>query len=220
MSYDLRRRLAAPTRPMQGQVVPLHVAEQIELERRRLAQELEATRREVQQLRETQDRLVQRVRADEEERRALLRRVEAGEQASSGGVQRVGRLEAQVASLREELSRRGPAVVPGPEMGESAVLRLGDVHDSVQRALSTSRDVSSPWHQGYERIGAQVQEALRAAEVRLVGERGEVFDPYQHEAVGTVPAGGQPAGRIAEIVRSGLRSEAGLLRPAQVIVAQ
>jgi hypothetical protein len=217
MYYDPRRRPAAPS--TQAAVVPLHVAEQIEAERRRLAVELEASRREVQALRAAQETLAAQVRADAEERRALRQRFGASEQGTELVRQRVATLEQTVSALRAELAGRGPAVVEGGPIDGTATQRLGDVHDSVSRALAASPDPRSPWHEGYTRIGAQVEGVLKAAGVELVGEAGERFDPTQHEAIGTVPAGAVADGQIAQVVRSGLRSADGLLRPAQVVVA-
>ncbi|SRR5690606_33555578 len=47
-------------------------------------------------------------------------------------------------------------------------------------------------------------------------EAGVPFDPAQHEAVGTVPAEGTPAGTVVEVVRPGY----GRLRPASVVVSK
>jgi molecular chaperone GrpE (heat shock protein) len=209
--------------PRQAEVVPLHVVQRLDSERRRLAQELAAANERLRSMGATQDRLVHRVRSAESSQRELQVRVDTLEAVSEGhgGVARA--LEAEVEALRAQVEETRSVVQPWelPVLCQPAIVRLGDVHDSVQRALDASEGADGPWRDGYARIGDQVRGVLTAAGVQLVGRPGDVFDPHVHAAVGTVPAGAQAAGQVESVLGVGLRSVEGtLIRPAQVMVAQ
>ena len=56
--------------------------------------------------------------------------------------------------------------------------------------------------------------------MQAVQSLGRPFDPELHEAVGTVPPNGVPAGCVAAEERRGYLLNGRLLRPARVVVAR
>ena len=73
--------------------------------------------------------------------------------------------------------------------------------------------------QGVEMVERKLLDELTRAGMQRLGERGEVFNPHQHEAVGSLPT--QEAaldGTVAEVLQAGYRFGGALLRPARVIV--
>ena len=73
--------------------------------------------------------------------------------------------------------------------------------------------------QGVELVERKLLRELEAAGLRRVGVEGEIFDPNDHEAVGTVPASSPEAdGTVAQVLQVGYRFGDSLLRPARVMV--
>ena len=92
--------------------------------------------------------------------------------------------------------------------------------DSAERATAAFEDRrDDPLAAGLAALDEQVREVLRRQGVERIGAVGEPFDPERHEAMGTVGGSGLPSGSVATVVRPGYALEGGLLRPAQVLVA-
>ena len=95
-----------------------------------------------------------------------------------------------------------------------------EVADSAERATAAFEDRrDDPLAAGLAALDEQVREVLRRQGVERIGTVGEPFDPERHEAMGTVGGSGLPPGSVATVVRPGYALEGGLLRPAQVLVA-
>lgn len=102
----------------------------------------------------------------------------------------------------------------------SAAGRWLEVLDNLERALehaaSDPRDI-------VDGLRAVVQQALgvlaSAGYPRRDDEVGTPFDPFRHEAVGTVVDDDIVPGTIARVLRPGYGTDAETLRPASVIVA-
>ena len=148
----------------------------------------------------------ERPAADEVER--LQRAVEAEQQ-------RALRLLADFDNLRRRTAREHEA--RHLDGRRDALLLLLPVLDTFERALGAGS--SDPaFYNGVLATHRQFVAALREAGAEPVPTVGHVFDPTVHEAVATVPAGGQPPGTVAREVRRGWRLGDELLRPAQVVV--
>ena len=95
-----------------------------------------------------------------------------------------------------------------------------EVADSAERAVAAFEDRrDDPLAAGLAALDEQVREVLRRQGVERIGAVGEPFDPERHQAVGTTADSGLPPGRVAAVVRPGYALEGGLVRPAQVLVA-
>lgn len=232
------------------QVVPVHVARQLQEERDELRRVLEHASEEIRLLRqerarlqeelERQQRRQQRHRLRAEEIREIAEARDEMSEALASARQEARAREVEAAALRDALQEaeasladaraRQQALVPveaarggedgGEEARRRALLHLGDVRDSVSRALSMSEDASSQWHLGLEHILRQVDAALGAEQVEVLGLRGERFDPDVHEAVGVVADPVLERNVVTQTPRVGLRlSDGALLRAAQVVVS-
>lgn len=85
----------------------------------------------------------------------------------------------------------------------------------VDAASARARDVIA----GVELVERKLMKQLETIGLERIGVEGEVFDPNNHEAVGTEPApDGAREGTIAGILSPGYRLGAMLVRPAQVRV--
>jgi molecular chaperone GrpE len=220
-----------------GDVVPLEVARRIHAERDAALAKLDRAREETLEL----GRTVARQDAD---RAALSRRVSELEAENAAlAAERAG-LRADLEGARDEAQGRSDA--EGPRVlalladlanlrrrrdldlaaGQRAVQvrllgRLGELRDSLARALATSLDPADPWHAGLLGIRDQADAELRAEGVTLVGEVGEPFDPRVHEAITAVAVPGHARGIVLRVDAPGLRLEDGAMaRPARVVVSR
>jgi molecular chaperone GrpE len=86
--------------------------------------------------------------------------------------------------------------------------------DSIERALDNRAD------DDLRAVLEQMETILARLGVSRVGAQGERFDPSQHEAIAVVESGDAPDQSVLDVTRSGYRSGARTLRPAQVVVAR
>lgn len=100
------------------------------------------------------------------------------------------------------------------------------VADNLRRALdSVSEELAGldPKVQNLlSGVEATERELLRTLErhgVEKVEAQGTLFDPNIHEVMFEMPAGGQPAGTVLQVVENGYRLKGRILRPARVGVA-
>ncbi|MDW8130638.1 MAG: nucleotide exchange factor GrpE [Bryobacterales bacterium] len=115
---------------------------------------------------------------------------------------------------RVERERRELAEIAGME----AVRELLPILDDFERALKTA--TSDPeYARGIELIYQRFMEALKKLGLEPIASRGEKFDPYQHEAVETVPSEEFEDPTVIEEYRRGYNFRGRLLRPAMVKVA-
>jgi molecular chaperone GrpE len=68
-------------------------------------------------------------------------------------------------------------------------------------------------------IVAKLRASLEKFGLTVVGEKGDVFDPHQHEALVQLPTPGVTVNTIADVIAPGYKLGERLLRPAKVAVA-
>lgn len=100
------------------------------------------------------------------------------------------------------------------------------VADNLRRALdSVSEEIAGldPKVQSLlDGVEATERELLRGLErhgVQKIEAIGKTFDPNLHEVMFEMPAGGQPAGTVMQVVENGYTLQGRILRPARVGVA-
>ena len=76
------------------------------------------------------------------------------------------------------------------------------------------------WLEGVKLIQRKLSNLLESEGVTQIETVGTVFNPIEHEALGTVETSQHAPGHIAEEVRSGYRLRDRVIQPAQVIVAR
>ena len=76
------------------------------------------------------------------------------------------------------------------------------------------------WLEGVKLIQRKLSNLLESEGVTPIETVGAVFNPIEHEALGTVESSEHAPGYIAEAVRSGYRLHDRVIQPAQVIVAR
>jgi len=113
---------------------------------------------------------------------------------------------------RENESSRG-------EARRAALLPILSVLDTLERALAAG-STDPDFYEGVAATHRLFLNALREAGAVPVETVGRPFDPKLHEAIATVPSDEVEPGTVAREVRRGWQLEDGLLRPAQVVVAE
>lgn len=98
--------------------------------------------------------------------------------------------------------------------------------DSFHMAMS-NKDVwekaDANWRKGIEGINSQLQRILTNNRVSVIDPIGAEFDPYQHEALSTVPVEEDQSHKVVTVIQQGyvLKKEddtTELIRPARVII--
>jgi molecular chaperone GrpE len=68
-------------------------------------------------------------------------------------------------------------------------------------------------------IVQKLRAGLEKLGLTVVGEKGDVFDPHQHEALVQLPTPGVTVNTVADVIAPGYKIGERLLRPAKVAVA-
>lgn len=113
---------------------------------------------------------------------------------------------------RAELRHRSQA-----EFARKLLEALDDLGRVV--ALETSSATVHDVINGVHLVEQKLMQELEHAGLQRVGTEGEPFNPNDHEAVATRPAGGDgEAGTVGSVLQPGYRFGEVLLRPARVVV--
>jgi molecular chaperone GrpE len=101
------------------------------------------------------------------------------------------------------------------------ILKLLGVLDDFERARAgaTPQDLESAWGKGVELVERNLRGILAAEGVERIAAEDAEFNPWEHEAVSSVPAPGTKEGHVLQVVRAGYRKGDRVIRPAQVVVA-
>jgi molecular chaperone GrpE len=101
---------------------------------------------------------------------------------------------------------------------QGAVEPFLGVMDNFQLALKAD-GTAEQLRAGVELILKQMEEALRGLNVQVVETVGTQFDPWVHEALGSVETTEFPDHQVLEEIRRGYKIREKLLRPAMVRIA-
>ena len=102
------------------------------------------------------------------------------------------------------------------------ITKLLPVKEELDLAISHSDKVGAAdsWLQGIRLIQRKLLSLLESEGVELIEGVGDLFNPLEHEALGTDENTEYPSGHIIQVVRSGYRLQDRVIQPAQVIVSR
>ena len=102
------------------------------------------------------------------------------------------------------------------------ITKLLPVKEELDLAITHSgkAGAADSWLEGIKLIQRKLLNLLESEGVELIEGIGDVFNPVEHEALGTDESTEYPAGHIIEVVRSGYRLQDRVIQPAQVIVSR
>jgi len=94
--------------------------------------------------------------------------------------------------------------------------------DNFERAREAARESGDleSLLEGLELIDRELQRLLGRHRVEPIDALGRPFDPFEHEAVETEPAGDETPGTVTAVLQRGYRLHDRVLRPVRVRVAQ
>lgn len=163
----------------------------------------------------------------------------APDQAETPADARVAALEAEVATLKEQMLRelaegenlRKRFAREREEQAKYAVAPLAkDVLpavDNLRRALDSIPPEAVGGDErlkglmaGIEMTEKALLEALGKHQITVVDPKGEKMDPHRHEAMVEIPDAETPAGHISQVFEKGYLMRDRLLRPARVAVSK
>jgi molecular chaperone GrpE len=102
------------------------------------------------------------------------------------------------------------------------ITKLLPVKEELDLAITHSGTAGTvdTWLEGIKLIQRKLLTLLESEGVELIEGVGAMFNPVEHEALGTDESTEIPAGHIIEVVRSGYRLQDRVIQPAQVIVSK
>ncbi len=157
----------------------------------------------------------------------------AARRAATAPVARGGRLEAEVADLKDQHLRlaaefdnyRKRVTRERAELSERAqaafIARLLDVLDDLDRLVASEPSATNEasLRDALLLVDKKLRKELEAAGVERIDPAGEPFDPSEHEAVSTAPAPDPSRDHtVSATFQSGYRFKGQLVRPARVQV--
>lgn len=101
------------------------------------------------------------------------------------------------------------------------IVNLLPVVDDFERAMSNLPEDTKdqPWLNGVSLIQRKLQKLLDDYNIAAIDPVGEVFDPNQHQAIGTDDDSGAESGTVTATLQKGYKSGERVLRPALVKIA-
>lgn len=102
------------------------------------------------------------------------------------------------------------------------ILKLLPIVDDFERALASieSAQLETGWAKGIQLIERNLRSMLASEDVHRIDADGQPFDPWQHEAITSMPTVDAAEGTVLHVTRPGYRRGDRVIRPAQVVVAQ
>lgn len=136
------------------------------------------------------------------------------EERISQGKYSNSRLIAKLLPVVEELD-----LAMGHAGGPGADASGGETPGQGPQTLDSSK-IESSWMQGVKLIQRKFITLLESEGVTAIEAVGTVFNPIEHEALGTDESSEYPPGHVIQAVRQGYRLHDRIIQPAQVIVAR
>ena len=156
-----------------------------------------------------------------EEQVAALSEELAGAQVEvSQNLDLAQRAQAELANFRKRTDEERISL--GKYSNSRLLAKLLPVKEDLDLALSHAPE-SAPndsWLEGIKLIQRKLNSFLESEGVAEIDGVGAIFNPMEHEAVGTEDSTEHTPGHIIQVVRAGYRLHDRVIQPAQVIVAR
>ncbi len=132
------------------------------------------------------------------------------------------RAQAELANFRKRSEEE--RISQGKYSNGRPITKLLPVKEDLDLALAMAQPPESPpndsWLEGIKLIQRKLNSFLESEGVAEIDGVGDIFNPMEHEAVGTEASTKLPPGHIIQVVRTGFRLHDRVIQPAQVIVAR
>ncbi len=151
---------------------------------------------------------------------ALMKDLEEARQEASQNLDLAQRSQADLVNYRRRTDEERISL--SKFSNSRLITKLLPVKEELDLAISHSDKVGAAdsWLQGIRLIQRKLLSLLESEGVELIEGVGDLFNPLEHEALGTDESTEYPAGHIIEVVRIGYRLQDRVIQPAQVIVSR
>jgi len=134
------------------------------------------------------------------------------------------RTQADFENFRKRMSAEVQAAgVRGKgQLAQEVVPALDDLERAIEAAgLDPEGDSEDGLAHGVLLVFRSLREGLKRNGIEAVDpNKGEKFDPNQHEALSTVAVEGAESGTVVEVLQKGYKLDEQLIRPARVVVSE
>jgi molecular chaperone GrpE len=134
------------------------------------------------------------------------------------------RTKADFENFRKRMAAetQAAAVRGKAQLAAEVVPALDDLERAIEAAgLDPEGDSEDGLAHGVLLVFRSLREALTRNGIEAVDpQRGEKFDPNQHEALSTAPVESSEPGVVVEVLQKGYRFGEQLIRPARVVVSE
>ena len=149
---------------------------------------------------------------------ALRNELEESRRETSQSLDAAQRAQAELVNYRRRADEE--RIELGKYSNTRLISKLLPVAEELDLAVSHGGGANDSWLEGVKLIQRKLSNLLESEGVTQIETEGAVFNPVEHESLGTVETNEHPPGYIAEAVRSGYRLRDRVIQPAQVIVAR
>ena len=156
----------------------------------------------------------------EEQLSALHQDLEEARLVTSRSQEAVQRAQAELANYRRRSDEE--RISQGKYSNGRLITKLLPVVEELDLAVTHAgaESTNASWLEGIKLIQRKMQGLLESEGVTAIEAVGELFNPLEHEALGTVESSEYPPGHVTEALRPGYRLHDRVIQPAQVMVAR
>ncbi|PKB79870.1 MAG: nucleotide exchange factor GrpE [SAR202 cluster bacterium Io17-Chloro-G9] len=151
---------------------------------------------------------------------ALLKDLEEAQLEASQNLDLAQRAQAELVNYKRRADEE--RISAGKYSNSRLITKLLPVKGELDLAITHAGETgpNASWLEGVKLIQRNLLNLLESEGVELIEAMGEVFNPMEHEALGTEETTEHPPGYIIQVIRAGYRLQDRVIQPAQVIVAR
>ncbi|OEH86140.1 nucleotide exchange factor GrpE [Desulfuribacillus stibiiarsenatis] len=127
------------------------------------------------------------------------------------------RLQADFDNFRRRTQKDQLQVIT--RANKELILSILPIIDNLERAISSSESLDSPFTKGVDMVYKQLLEELKKQGVKVIEAVDKEFDPHFHQAVAQEPSD-KPSNIVLEEYQKGYMLHEDVLRPTMVKVSQ
>ena len=156
----------------------------------------------------------------EEQVTALHGDLEGAQREASQNMDLAQRAQAELVNFRKRADEERISL--GKYSNSRLITKLLPVNEELDLAISHAGDSSAntSWLMGVQLIQRKLVQLLESEGVTPIEGAGAMFNPLEHEALGTEETTEHTPGSIIQVVRAGYRMHDRVIQPSQVIVAR
>ena len=169
---------------------------------------------------ENQQAPPEKLRAREDQVTALQEDLEAAKRDALQNRESAQRAQAELVNFRRRSDEE--RITLGKYSNNRLIIKLLPVMEELGLAVADAEDggPNASWLDGVKLIQRKLMNLLESEGVAAIEAVGAMFNPVEHQALGTVETTQYPPGYVTEAVRPGYRLHDRVLQPAQVMVAR